>query len=139
MNPFTLIGFFLVLFCATKYVNAVPVTSDATNLAVTAENLTTVRNDEEKLDNLLYNIGDSINASENESFNEVTIAQTTRKPQSTTQKPNTIRRRRVIRRRPRKQPDCRSMTTEKPITPKPTQIVNQFPSLFISGGWGPGR
>lgn len=140
MNPFTLIGFFLVLFCAMKYVNAVPIATDASESALTAENLTTVRNNEQNLDNLLYNTNDSIKSSENVSLNQSTIEQTTQKPQNDAQKTKSKTRKRVYRRRrTRTQPDCRPVTTEKPTTPKPTQLGVLLPNLFISQSWGPGR
>ncbi|XP_055302973.1 uncharacterized protein LOC129568747 isoform X2 [Sitodiplosis mosellana] len=144
MNPYNLIGFLLVLFYATNRVHAVPIASEASDLAVTAENRTAVQNNDEKLDNLQYTIVDVIESSKNLDHDATTIEQTTQKPQSETQKPNSMVRRHVkkskTRRRPRTQPDCRSPTTVKPTTPRPTQVVVQLPNIFISQtGWGPGR
>lgn len=144
MNPFNLIGFLLVIFCATIHVNAVPIASDAADLAVTAENETTVQNNDAKLDALVYETVGVIKSSESVSVDETTIDQTTQRPQSETQKPKPKIHKRVkkskTRRRPRKQPDCRPPTTVRPPMPKPTQLVIQLPNLFISNpGWGPGR
>lgn len=143
MNPFNLIGFFLVLFCGIIYANAVPIASDATNSAVTADNLTNERTNDEKLDNLLYNT-DLIKSSENVSLDQQAIIElTTQKPHSETEKPKSKSRRRVkVRRRARTQrgqPDCKPPTTERPTTTKPTKLVILIPNLFISQSWGPGR
>lgn len=131
MNPFTLIGVFLALFCATKYVNAIPVASDA---AITSDNASTALNSDAKLDNLLYNAVDINKSSESVVPHQPTIQQTTRKPQNESQKPKPRRRRPMKYRRA--QPDCR---TEKPTTTKPTKIAILMPNLFISQSWGPGR
>ena len=143
MNPNILIGFLLVVFYATNHVYAVPIASDASDLATTAENGTNVQNNDEKLDNLPYNNAVDVKSSENVSADETTIDQTTQKASSSTQKPKSNGRKRVrksqSRRRPRKQPDCRQATTVKPVTPKPSPVSYQIPNFFISTGWGPGR
>lgn len=143
MKPNNLIGFLLVAFYATNHVFAVPIASDASDLATTAENGTNVQNNDEKLENLPSDNAIDVKSSENVSVDETTIEQTTQKASSSTQKPKSNGRRRVkkskSRRRPRKQPDCRQATTVKPVAPKPSPVSYQIPTIFISTGWGPGR
>lgn len=131
MNPLTQIGFFLALFCAITYANAVPVASDA---AITSDNGPTPLNNDAKLDNLLYNAVDINKSSESVVSHLPTTQQMTRRPQNELQKPKPRRRRPNKYRRA--QPDCR---TEKPTTTKPTKIAILMPNLFISQSWGPGR
>lgn len=143
MNPFTLIGFFLVLFCGTAYVNASPrFTRDAANSAAVAESTTDLLNNEERLNTLLYKTAEDTSiSSENANLSQTIVetTTTTRKPQNAEEsKPR--RRRRPRHRRPSSsRPDCRTTTTPKPTTTKPTKVYVQFPGLFISHSWGPGR
>lgn len=143
MNPNNLIGLLLVAFYATNHVFAIPIASDVSELATTAENGTNVQNNDEKLDNLPYDNAVDVKSSENASVDETTIEQTTQKASSNTQKPKSNGRKRVrkskSRRRTRKQPDCRQTTTVKPVAPKPSPVSYQIPNFFISTGWGPGR
>lgn len=128
MNPFVLIGMVLVLLCATKYANAVPTATHATNSAIAADNATNLI---EKLDKTLYNVVDTYETS-------------TQQPQITTQKPRNesqkqkTKRKRGNRRASRTQPDCRT-STERPTTTKPTKVYILLPNIFFSQSWGPGR
>lgn len=125
MNPFTLIGLFLVIFCGIKHVNAIPIASDS---AISAENRTSVLDSDEKL----YNTTDTSKSLENVEVVQLTVAQTTQKPKSKT-------RRRIKRRKASAQPDYRQTTAKKPSTPKAMPLRSYLPHIFVTQNWGPGR
>lgn len=137
MNPFTLIGFFLALFCGIKHANAIPVTLDATN---SVDSTTSVLNNDEKMNSLLYKTADTNGSLEAVNLSQSIVETTTRKPHTDESKP---RRRRGQRHRKMSstRSDCRTITTPPPktTTTKPTKVYVQFPGLFISHSWGPGR
>lgn len=124
MNPFTLIRFFLVIFCTTKYTNSVPITSNTSESAVRAKNLTNFNNIE-KLYQDTINVSDTL---ENAKAVQTKISSTKRRRHSETQKPKPKVHRKIN-------------TTEKPMTtkPHPTESAFVMPNLFMSTGWGPGR
>lgn len=139
MNPFTLIGFFLALFCVIKHANAIPVTLDATNSATLTDSTTSLLNNDEKMNSLLYKTADTSGSLETVNLSQSIVETTTHKPHDET-KP---RKRRGPRHRKMSstRSDCRTTTTAPPksTTTKPTKVYVQFPGLFISHSWGPGR
>lgn len=141
MNPFTLIGFFLMLFCATKYVNAVPVASDS---AITSDNASAVfefNNGDGKLDNLLHNAAEMNTITESVQIPQTTTTTTspttTRRPANKPQKSKPKRPNPKHIKHRRAQPDCRFERPSNRV--KPAESGIQMPSIFISTGWGPGR
>lgn len=124
MNPFTLIRFFVVIFCTAKYTNSVPITSNTSESGVRAKNLTNFNNIE-KLSQNTINVSDTL---ENARAIQTTISSTKRKRQSETQKPKPKLFKKIN-------------ITEKPMTtkPHPTEAAFVMPNLFMSYGWGPGR
>lgn len=135
MNPFTMIGFLLVVFYVSEYVNAIPIASDETNLAVAAQNSKTILNNTQIVENLLHNVNDVSKLIGNNEIKQTEISSTTRRPSSTTQ-------------RPKQKPKTKGQivkivrirkTPKQHESPPPTEKPNSlspFPSIWMTTGWG---
>lgn len=135
MNSLTVIGFLLVLVLGTKCANATPIMQDTTASSIIIKN----SSDENQMENLLYNTADTaISSDHNDTSNQPIIEKSTVKPHN--ERPAQRKRRRPRHRKNSvNHADCRTATERPPTTTKPTKLYVEFPGIFISHGWGPGR
>lgn len=130
MNPFTLIGFVLLLICGAKYAIAAPVAS--VNSVATTEIASNIVSNDDRL----LNSSSDIKSTESRTAIQAVPERATPKQQNKQQKPNNQRRKMI-----RMVVDCRPIerSTTKQAKHKPSSHINHPFDLFISHGWGPGR
>lgn len=141
MSSFTVIGLLLALVLCTKHANATPVMQDTTASSIIIKN----SSNENQMENFLYNTAaDTTESSDSNGIsNQPIIEKSTAKPQN--ERPAQRRRRRPRHRKSSvnhsQTIDCRTTTERPAIVTKPTkyQMFVEFPGIFISHGWGPGR